>query len=921
METKPGRWKKIRIALLAALPILLTAAYVQSACVVTPLLPAHTDSAGDGQGMGSHPSAAPEGGRIYVSPDGSDKNTGGIGDPLKTMGAARDAIRAVKAGRGLPPGGITVYFRDGIYPVTETICFDERDSGTREFPIRYAAYPGETPVFSGGSYIPGAAFSAVTDPDMLSRLYPEVRGEILCYNLFANGFSYTELDYAKGFWREGNLLENDDPRYYNHGYSVPRMQVFLDDEALYLARFPNKADGIFAENPYSRYLMIQEPDIIESGMDRAGETLTGMSPKLKIHDRRVKNWRNLNDIIVFGMLGVGYDYGEMIAAIDPESMCVSFDKCPPATGLLPRGRYAFANVFEELDRPGEYYIDKNTGMLYVYPVKDMSEATVKISRFEGDYMFGIQNASHIVFSGLCAELTKGSVMSIMGGNNIAVEGCTLKNYGLRGVKIGDNVLPSFSYLTTYGTPRYQETFDVIPAAVNGYGHSIRSTMFLNTGYEAAWIAAGHIGYRQKGGAVFENNVVKHSGIIGSTYNSGLTLAGCGITVKNNAFLFCRGQAISGYVIDAEVVYNEFADSPCEMAEDTGTIYFNYCTQNDGVNIRYNYFHDVTNSGGSGYEHTLRGAAYFDTNMPFGNFSYNIVYNYPSGVSFISHTSPRTEIGNIFIDTLATFESIPPEFIRDYYKGETGRQYLENDGYALGPHYYSGLYADETWRKSFPELYEYYEYMLAEKPNLYPMMSEVRDNLVVYLARRMSLRSGKLPLTMDADPKYGGFGNNHYFTSDPGFVDYKNYDFQLTRDAARRLGVAWIDMGKIGVPGLPRLVRVSDAYKDKDRWTPATYDPLIQLAGGLPSAVVAFWRYISPGVWEWAAEDALTVEGVCGLRAIPGAVYTAYYPGCADYPAQFLGGLNGEYPPDGARTFTVDPNRSRWDYYVFELVKD
>jgi hypothetical protein len=857
-----------------------------------------------------------------VSPDGDDENTGGIGDPLKTADAARVAVRALKAERGLPPGGIRVYFRGGTYPVTETVYFDEEDSGTEESPITYMAYPGETPVFSGGSYIAGSSFAPVSDQDTLSRLYPAARGNVLCYDLFANGFSYEDLDYSKDFWREGNLLEYAIDEYHQHGYNVPRMQVFIDDEALYLARFPNKTNGIFVENQYSRYHMLQNPDIIESGMDWDIGEHTDAPPKFKAHNSRIKNWRSLDDIIVFGLLGAEYDYSEMLVTVDPVEMTVTYDKSRPNYGLLARGRYAFANVFEELDSPGEYYIDKNTGVLYLYPTKDMSAATVKVSRFEGGFMFDARDASYITFSGLTAELTKSSVLRIMGGRNIAVEGCTFKNFGLRGVRIGDNALSSFDFLSAYGTSQFQEYLDLIPASENGFDHSIRGSTFLNAGNEAAWIASGNVGYRQRGGAVFEGNVVKFAGIIGSMYRSGVTLYGCGITVKNNSFRFCRGQAVHGFVVDTEIIYNEFADSPCEMAEDNGTVYLNWRTQNDGVKIRYNYFHDVTNVGssGSGYGFAFRGAGYYDTNMPFSDFSYNVVYNYPHSSYFFIHVAPRTAIGNIQIDTLATFESIPTQFIRDEYNGETGRQYLENDSSGLGPHYNSGIYSGDLWRQNYPELYEYYEYMLGEKQDLYLSMTDIRDNIVVYLARQISFPAGELPPEMDVDPKYGGFGNNHYFTSDPGFADYRNYDFQLSKETAQKLGVEWIDMEKIGVPGLPKLVRVSDAYDDPDRWTLASLDPLIQIPNGQDRTMVSFWRYISPGIWEWAGDDMLGTGSLVGINSIPGATYTAYYPGCENYPAQFLGGLDGDYPPDGVLTFVADPERDRWDCPVFELVK-
>jgi hypothetical protein len=624
------------------------------------------------------------------------------------------------------------------------------------------------------------------------------------------------------------------------------------------------------------------------------------------------------------MPGVEYEFAELLAdVIDPNAMTVTL-KAQPNSGLLGKGRYLFSNVFDELDRPGEYYIDKSTGLLYLYPTKNMASATVKISRLEEPYMFSLSGASYITFSGLTAELTKGSVMSIIGGSNCSVEDNTFKNFGLNGVRVGDGALSTYDFLRSYGNADYEANLDIITAAENGFDHSIRGCTFLNTGYTAATIASGNVAYRESGGMVFEGNVVMHSGLIGSCYFSGLTVNGCGITIKNNAFFYCRGQAVSGWVVDTEVLYNEFCDSPCEMAEDTGTLYFNYMSLNDGVKVRYNYFHDVSVIQSSGYGYPLRGAgAYYDNHLAFKDFSYNVVYNAPYSSMFIEHYLPATSVGNIIIDVVNSADSIPVEWMRDDYNGETGKDFLEANEYSLGLYFKSGLYKNDLWRKNYPEFYKHIEYLLT-KQDLYPLMSDIRDNIVVYLGQAMNGRSGILPASMPVDPKYGKYGNNRFFTSDPGFVDFERYDFQLTKEAAKKYGVEWIDMSKIGVPGLEKPVRVSDSYNDPWRWVLPDKYPMIQFMFGNtqynePWKMVSFWRLVEPGVWVWECDDKMVGDGYVGYQLKAGTTYTVYYPGGEDFPPQFLGGLDGEYPPDGVLTFTVDFNRDRWNVYVFELV--
>ena len=81
---------------------------------------------------------------FYVSPTGSDRNDGlSQQSPFATLEKARDAVRAVNREMS---GDIVVYLMDGVWELTETLRFDERDSGSNGFFVRYQALPGAKPV-------------------------------------------------------------------------------------------------------------------------------------------------------------------------------------------------------------------------------------------------------------------------------------------------------------------------------------------------------------------------------------------------------------------------------------------------------------------------------------------------------------------------------------------------------------------------------------------------------------------------------------------------------------------------------------------------------------------------------------------------------------------------------------------------------
>jgi len=120
---------------------------------------------------------------FFVSPRGSDSNTGSEASPFATMERAHDAVRDVIA-RGLTEN-ITVYLRGGTYRIAEPLIFDYRDSGTGEFSITYAAYPGEKPVISGGRIITG--WQQNMDGTWRTTIDQVKTGAWLFRELFVNG--------------------------------------------------------------------------------------------------------------------------------------------------------------------------------------------------------------------------------------------------------------------------------------------------------------------------------------------------------------------------------------------------------------------------------------------------------------------------------------------------------------------------------------------------------------------------------------------------------------------------------------------------------------------------------------------------------------------------------------------------------------
>ena len=88
-----------------------------------------------------------------VAPDGKDTNPGSVAAPFATLTRARNAVRE-KVAAGLAKD-ILVLIRGGTHQQADTLGFGLEDSGTDKYSITYAACPGEKVVVSGGRKITG----------------------------------------------------------------------------------------------------------------------------------------------------------------------------------------------------------------------------------------------------------------------------------------------------------------------------------------------------------------------------------------------------------------------------------------------------------------------------------------------------------------------------------------------------------------------------------------------------------------------------------------------------------------------------------------------------------------------------------------------------------------------------------------------
>ncbi|MDY4976409.1 MAG: Ig-like domain-containing protein, partial [Clostridia bacterium] len=334
----------------------------------------------------------------YVAANGSDSNYGSIEAPFATLEKARDTIRTRRENNAIPDGGITVYVREGTYQLSRTFTLTEKDSGTEDKPVTYTAYPGEKVILSGGATMELSQFKAV-EGEMKDKLSSETAQQKVVVGKLSDFGLATPAKYKLS----------------TASYNAPL--ILYDGQAMRLARYPNsdtKTDwmqcDILNRGKCTRY----PEDHYRQG--------TGLM-KFQYYEEdeaRMEGWSvNVEDIIYNGYWGETWIneviYGTMnkeentieaTAAMTYGGAGFMEDGKTPISGIgAPYGiNYYAMNVYEEMDEPGEYYIDRQTGLLYLYPSTDNPDAEIKMANLNND-LISVSDASYITLSGM--ECTSG----------------------------------------------------------------------------------------------------------------------------------------------------------------------------------------------------------------------------------------------------------------------------------------------------------------------------------------------------------------------------------------------------------------------------------------------------------------------------------------------------------------------------------
>lgn len=259
---------------------------------------------------------------IHVSPDGNDQNTGTSSDqPLATLQQALNLWGTMKKAGNMPTQ-VNILLKGGTYYLSQPVTIDKDNCGSSHTQLIIRSEDNQQAVFNGSAKI--SSWKKYRDNIWMAPVPTAKDGKWLFNQLFVNGQPRTVA------------------RFPNQGY-------------YYVTGFPDGGEEVDYHTD-SRRFQFKKGDVNPA-------------------------WKNIRDVRVI-VYHFWSDTHLQIDNIDASTNIVTF-KHPAEKRFTDDfsnegARYIVENMFEGLDSPGEWFLDRYKGVLYYIPLPGEKMETAEV---------------------------------------------------------------------------------------------------------------------------------------------------------------------------------------------------------------------------------------------------------------------------------------------------------------------------------------------------------------------------------------------------------------------------------------------------------------------------------------------------------------------------------------------------------------
>ena len=688
---------------------------------------------------------------FYVSPAGSDESKGTAAAPVATISKAQLLIKKFKSANPNYEGDITVHIGAGNYELQKGFKLDDAITGSKQTPIIWRGVNKDKVIISGGKKIKSSAFKKVNDRAILMRVGKSAAAALYQVSLKQLGI----FNYGKH-------------QSYGHGQPVvpAPLELFFNNEPLTLAHYPNSGS-------------IKIGKVIDKGsVPRIGDT-SNRGGIFEYTDTRHAKWTGQKDIWLQGTFNYGFaDDNINIEKIDTLKKQIKL--VTPHLYGLGNGRdfqaYTAFNILEELDSPGEWWLDTKTGILYVWPPSTLENASITVSVLETPIV-SIINQTYTTLEGLTIEAGRGMGIYIEGGHHNTIVGCTIRNVGTSGIFMGQGAeankgpmsIDNFEGHPVSGIIGSLQNYLYKNTSWNrnaGYDQQILSCDVYNTGSGGIYLSGGDKRTLTKANNIVENCKVHDFNRRNKFIWSGISVDGCGNKIRHCEIYNTDWQGIFVHGNEHIFEYNNIHHVTLN-SDDTSPWYIGRDPSDRGNVVRYNYFHHIGNPD------RMNMGIYCDDSSAdvfvFGNVFYKMETKH--GILFTNSGWDLTMKNNIIIEPTDATAQISAH----YYTWAAGseKSMFGEEGLIRARLTKSVSYTTEPYASKYPGLLDYLDTIPGTK-----QWKAMRANRNVF-AENLIIGGPTSPTKLIGG-QYATITerDNYRCTTNPGFVDAEHENFTL-----------------------------------------------------------------------------------------------------------------------------------------------
>ncbi len=607
------------------------------------------------------------------------------------------SLEGAKNAAKLLNGHVTVYFREGTYSFDKTVEFDKNDKSD----VTYKAYDGEKVVFTSGTAYSGFEKCTVNGHDAFKK------------------YVGTDADF--------NTL-------------------FDSEKMLEQSRFPSS--GYFKVKSVSDGDIFAKPEVDSEYFTAYNGMYADSSELSKIE--------NLNNATV-KILHWWKDETLRISGYDSKTGHIKFDKVS-SMSIKEGDRFFILNAYEAVDEPGEWYLDKSDGVLYVIPEEGKSPDDYTVFGSTLETLISVDGADSISFENIIfrgngrsyyaerehsqAAYNADSCVKYTNASDFRIRNCEFRDIAACAVFMGENVTNA----------------------------DVDSCIFKNIGAQAVYVRGENVDIEDP--RVTKNIRIINNGI--SEYGRYYYNAVGVLVIHANSVEISHNEIHDGYYTAVSVGWvwgyaysvtynNRICDNLIYnigqgWLSDMGGIYT--LGNQPGTVISGNVIHNVSaDSGEGGYGGW---GIYLDEGSSYITVEKNLVYACGSDAYNLHYGSYNTVRNNIFALSGESQCSVVSNFSRA----------IANDGGKMAADVYNNIFLTDKKTRAVSHISD--KTAWNEYNNTYWDLSD-KDDIYV----------DKSDNPKEAMGIYTAIGKG-YVTSpviaDPGFADAASFDFELNENS-------------------------------------------------------------------------------------------------------------------------------------------